>query len=79
MSKKFELVKRYYQRGLWTETMVRNAVGRWITEEERNIILGIVEEAAVGDSEAVETEGEEQTAEGEETQEAGAEALTEGE
>lgn len=39
MSKKFELVKRYYNSGLWNEQMVRNAVGRWITSDEAEAIL----------------------------------------
>lgn len=38
-SAKYEAVKRYYDEGLWNETMVRNAVGRWITEEEAEEIL----------------------------------------
>lgn len=38
-SAKYETVKRYYDEGLWNETMVRNAVGRWITEEEAEEIL----------------------------------------
>ena len=38
-STKYEIVKRYYDEGLWNETMVRNAVGRWITEEEAEEIL----------------------------------------
>lgn len=34
-SKKFEKVKTYYDRGVWTIDMVRNAVVKgWITEEE---------------------------------------------
>lgn len=39
-SKKFTTVKGYYDHGLWTEAMVRNAVGRWITAEEADEILG---------------------------------------
>ena len=39
-SKKFQTVKSYYEKGLWTETMVRNAVGRWITEDEAGEIIG---------------------------------------
>ena len=39
-SKKFETVKGYYDKGLWTEAMVRNAVGRWITEDEAGEIIG---------------------------------------
>ena len=38
-SKKFETVKGYYDKGLWTEAMVRNAVGRWITEAEADEII----------------------------------------
>lgn len=33
-SKNFEKVKKYYDSGRWTLAMVRNAVGKWITEEE---------------------------------------------
>lgn len=40
MSAKYELVKGYYRRGLWDETRVQNAVGRWITAEEAAEILG---------------------------------------
>ena len=40
MSAKYETVKRYYEKGLWSEAMVRNAVGRWITAEECEKILG---------------------------------------
>lgn len=39
-SKKFQTVKDYYDRNLWTEAMVRNAVGRWITETEAEEIIG---------------------------------------
>jgi hypothetical protein len=39
MSKKFELVKRYYDSGLWNAQMVHNAVGRWITSDEAEAIL----------------------------------------
>lgn len=38
-SPKFEIVKSYYDRGLWSAQMVENAVGRWITEEEAREIL----------------------------------------
>ena len=34
MSPKFELVKRYYDAGLWDEQRVKNAINKWITEEE---------------------------------------------
>lgn len=38
-SPKFELVKSYYQRGLWSKERVRAAVGRWITDNEAEEIL----------------------------------------
>lgn len=34
MSKRFDLVKEFYDENLWTLKMVFNAVGRWITAEE---------------------------------------------
>ena len=44
-SAKFEKVKGYFDAGLWTEEMVRNAVGKWITAEEaEEIITGSTEE-----------------------------------
>lgn len=40
-SRKFETVKRYYERGFWTAEMVQNAVTKgWITQEECEEILG---------------------------------------
>lgn len=46
MSKKFELVKRYYDQGLWSKARVRNAVVKeWITAEEYELITGEVYEA----------------------------------
>lgn len=42
MSKKYELVKGYYDKGLWSKTRVRNAVGKWITAEEYEMITGEV-------------------------------------
>lgn len=40
-SPKFEKVKGYYDKGLWNEEMVRNAVVKgWITEEEYREIVG---------------------------------------
>ena len=39
-SPKYELVKSYYDRGLWSADRVRKAVGKWITEEECAEILG---------------------------------------
>ena len=43
---KFDLVKRYYDAGLWNSAMVRNATkfpagAPWITEDEAKEILGI--------------------------------------
>lgn len=46
MSKKFNLVKRYYDNGLWNKAMVRNAVVKgWITAAEYEEITGEVYEA----------------------------------
>lgn len=39
-SKNFEKVKEYYDSGLWSIERVRNAVGKWITEEEFKEITG---------------------------------------
>jgi hypothetical protein len=39
MSVKYELVKYYYDRGLWNSERVQAAVGKWITQEEANTIL----------------------------------------
>ena len=39
-SAKYELVKSYYDRGLWSAERVRNAMGKWITAEEAAEILG---------------------------------------
>ena len=39
-SKNFQKVKNYYDNGLWNEQMVRNVVGKWITAEEAEEILG---------------------------------------
>ena len=41
MSRKFEKVKEYCDKGLWTNGMVANAVVKeWITAEEYEIIVG---------------------------------------
>lgn len=41
MSKKYELVKHYYDNDLWNLTRVRNAVVKgWITAEEFETITG---------------------------------------
>ena len=40
-SKKYVLVKKYYDKGLWTEVAVHNAVMKaWITAEEYEMIVG---------------------------------------
>lgn len=39
-SKNYIKVKRYYERGLWDAERVRAAVGKWITQEECDRILG---------------------------------------
>lgn len=38
-SPKYKTVSEYYRNGLWNATMVKNAVGRWITEAEAEEIL----------------------------------------
>lgn len=38
-SPRFETVKNWYQKGLWSQSMVENAVGKWITEAELAEIL----------------------------------------
>ena len=39
-SPKYEKVKEYFNKGLWNEEMVRNAVVKgWITEEELLLII----------------------------------------
>lgn len=40
MSKKFYLVKEYYDRGVWSKERVYNAVGKFITAEEYELITG---------------------------------------
>lgn len=38
---KLEMVKDFYDRGLWSKTRVRNAVVKgWITAEEYEMIVG---------------------------------------
>ena len=39
-SKNFNKVKEYYDRGLWSKTRVKNAVGKWITADEYKEITG---------------------------------------
>lgn len=40
MSDNFLKVQGYYEKGLWSLSMVKNAVGRWITETEYKDITG---------------------------------------
>ena len=42
-SPKFALVKSCYDGGLWNEARVRAAVGKWITKEECDEMLGTAE------------------------------------
>lgn len=38
-SPRFETVRSWYEKGLWTAQMVGNAIGKWITEEESKEII----------------------------------------
>ena len=38
----FEIIKKNYERGLWTKQMARMAVGRVITKEQYEEIVGEV-------------------------------------
>lgn len=38
-SEKFELVKGYFDRGMWSDSRIHAAVGKWITAEEAEEIL----------------------------------------
>ena len=41
MSRKFKLVKKYFETGMWPKTYVRNAVVKsWITAAEYEEIVG---------------------------------------
>lgn len=40
MSKNFNKVKLYYDCGQWSKTKVHNVVGKWITKEEYELIIG---------------------------------------
>lgn len=45
-SKKFNTVKRFFDRGMWSKVMVKNAVVKaWITETEYEEITGGAYEA----------------------------------
>ena len=39
-SANYEKVKNYYEKGLWSNAKVLNAVGKWSTEEEYEEIVG---------------------------------------
>lgn len=39
-SKKFDMILNYYKNFYWDINKVRNAVGKWITEEEYKEITG---------------------------------------
>lgn len=39
MSKMFNKIKYWYEEGYWTEVMVREAEGKWLTKEEVEQIL----------------------------------------
>lgn len=38
-SKHFEKVKKYYESGQWSKSMVQQAVGKWITQAEYETII----------------------------------------
>lgn len=40
MSKNFNKVQEYYKKGLWSEARVYAVVGKWITAEEYELIIG---------------------------------------
>lgn len=42
-SANFEKVKGYYLKGLWYEKMVKNAIGKWITQDEYEEIINAKE------------------------------------
>lgn len=43
-SANFEKVKNFYNMGLWDKIKVKNAVGRWITQDEYYEITGDIYE-----------------------------------
>lgn len=63
-SEKFETVKRYYKKKTWDKSRVFDAVGRWITAEEYELITGEV----YVEPEKVLTETEQMIAEAQDTQ-----------
>ena len=40
MSEKYEIVKSYFDRELWSKERVHTAVGKWITANEYKTITG---------------------------------------
>lgn len=56
MSPKFETVRDFYTRELWSKERVYNAVGRWITAEEYEEITGEVYDGAAPLSEKAQME-----------------------
>lgn len=55
-SKRYELVKGYYDKRLWTKKMLKNAVVKgWITQDEYEGIVGAESAAAEADGSGGET------------------------
>ena len=53
-SPRYAIVKRYYEKGFWTEDMVRNAVKqKWITDDELQQIITPEESVDPGPEEDV--------------------------
>lgn len=49
-SKRYELVKGYYEKRLWTKKMLKNAVIKgWITQDEYDGIVGVTDAPAEAD------------------------------
>lgn len=42
----YDKIKKWYKQGLWTEEMVRNAVGKVLTQNQANEIIGAALEVA---------------------------------
>ena len=40
MSRMFDKIKEYYEKGYWSADWVRAAEGKWLTHEEVELILG---------------------------------------
>ena len=55
-SKRYELVKGYYVKRLWTRKMLKNAVIKeWITQDEYNEIVGAESAPAKADGSSLGT------------------------